>query len=269
MNISFSKDTFPNIKLFIGTPMHGGACTSAYLNGMVDLSAACTAYNIGMTLYGNTTSLVQAERNLCVARFLESTYTHFLFIDSDIGFTAKDALTLLHLVAFDKEEKYDVLAGPYPKKSISWKKVKCAVEKGLADKDAESLANYIGDYSFLAPPEKPFSFNTPAEVLEIRTGFMMIPRRTFEKFMQAYPENFFKESDGKEQFAFFNCAIDPDTKRFLGEDSFFCKNVRKMGGKIWVAPWLKLTHQGTYSFQGSLSHIAAIGMSPSDDKGPC
>ena len=264
MNISFSKDTFPNIKLFIGTPMYGGTCTSAYLNGMIDLSTACMAYNIEMIFYGNTFSLVQAGRNLCVAKFLESDYTHFLFIDSDVGFTAKDALTLLHIVASDKEEKYDVLAGPYPKKSISWEKVKCAVEKGLADKDADSLANYIGDYTFLAPAGKPFSFNTPAEVLEIGTGFMMIPRRTFEKFMQAYPDNFFKETSEKDQFAFFNCAIDPDTKRFLGEDSFFCQNVRKMGGKVWVAPWLKLIHQGTYSFQGSLSHIASINMSPAD-----
>jgi hypothetical protein len=264
MNISFSKDSFPNVKLFIATPMYGGTCTSAYLNGMVDLSAACTAYNVGMSLYGNTISLIQAGRNLCVSKFLESDYTHFLFIDADIGFTAKDALTLLQIVSSDKEEKYDILAGPYPKKSISWDKVRHAVKQGLADKDSESLSNYVGNYSFLAPPGKPFSFDAPAEVLETGTGFMMIPRRTFENFMKAYPQNFYNASDGKRGCAFFNCAIDPDTERFMPEDSLFCHNVRKMGGKVWVAPWLKLVHQGTYSFQGSLEHIAAIKMSPAD-----
>ncbi|MES2198787.1 MAG: hypothetical protein V4489_01270 [Chlamydiota bacterium] len=264
MNISFSKESFPKLKLFIGTPMHGGTCTSAYLRGMVDLSAACSAYNIGMTLYAPETDLVQKGRNLCVDAFLKSDSTHFLFIDADIGFTAKDALTLLYLVASDKEGKYDILAGPYPKKSISWEKVKRAVEKGFANENAKSLENYVGNYTFLAPLGKPFSLDAPAEVLEIGTGFMMIPKRTFEKFMQAYPQNLFRESKDNMQFAFFNCAIDPATERFMGEDSLFCLNVRKMGGKVWVAPWLRLIHQGTYSFQGSLAHIAAIGMSPAD-----
>lgn len=264
MNISFSKDSFPKVKLFIGTPMYGSTCTSAYLQGMVDLSAACTAYDINMNLYGTNVSVVQVGRNNCVNTFLESDFTHFLFIDSDVGFRAKDALTLLHLIIKDKEKKYDVLAGPYPQKSISWEKVKCAVEKGLGNEDPKDLANYVGNYSFVAPNEKPFSFTTPAEVLEAGTGFMMIPRRTFEKFMQAYPENSFKVSDNKKEFSFFNCGIDPETERFMAEDSLFCHNVRKMGGKVWIAPWLSLIHQGTYSFQGSLNHIAALGMSPAD-----
>ncbi len=265
MNISFSKDSFSKVKLFIGTPMYGGTCTSAYLKGMVDLSAACTAYGVHMNLCATTQfSVVQVGRNTCVNSFLESDYTHFLFIDSDIGFTAKDALTLLYLVTTDKEKKYDVLTGPYPKKSISWEKVKCAVEKGLGNDDPKDLENYVGTYSFVAPKEKPFSFTTPSEVLEAGTGFMMIPRRTFESFIKAYPENVFKESNKKEQFAFFNCAIDPDTKRFMAEDILFCHNVRKMGGKVWVAPWLNLIHQGIYSFQGSLAHVAALGMSPAD-----
>ena len=71
MNISFSKDSFPKVKLFIGTPMYGGTCTSVYLQGMVDLSAACTAYNVNMHLYGTQVSVVQVGRNNCVNKFLE------------------------------------------------------------------------------------------------------------------------------------------------------------------------------------------------------
>lgn len=264
MDISFSRNSFTDKKLFIGTPMYGGTCTSAYLRGMVDLSAACTAYGIPLHFYETESNVVQVGRNLCVNAFLESDYTHFLFIDADIGFTAKDALSLLYLMQQDHDQKYDVLAGPYPKKNISWKKVKCAVEKGLANKEVRSLENYVGDYTFLIPPGKPFSFNDPAEILEIGTGFMMIPRRTFERFMQAYPENRYKGDKGQKQFAFFNCGIDPETERFLAEDSLFCQRVRKMGGKIFVAPWLRLIHQGAYCFQGSLKHIAALGMPPAD-----
>lgn len=264
MNISFSKDSFTKMKLFVGTPMYGGICTSGYLKGMVDLSAACTAYGVGLHLQGNESSVVQMGRNHCVDAFLQSDFTHFLFIDADVGFTAKDALSLLYLMQSDLEEKYDVLGGPYPKKTISWKKVKRAVEQGLADLDPNALENYVGDYTFLAPPEKSFSLNTPAEVLDLGTGFMMIPRRTFEKLKIAYPHNSYKGSEGKNQFAFFNCAVDPDTEEFLSEDRLFCQNVRKIGGKVWVAPWLKLIHQGNHSFGGSLAHIAAIGMPPAD-----
>ena len=197
-------------------------------------------------------SLVQKARNLCVDAFLQSDYTHFLFIDADIGFTAQDALTLLYLVLSDKEEKYDVLAGPYPKKEISWKKVKMAIEKGYADQDPDSLENYLGNYTFLAPPGKPFSLKEPTEVHEIGTGFMMIPRRTFEKVQQAYPNNVYKSSTKGMQTAFFDCIIHPQTKLFLGEDRFFCQAVRAVGGKVWLAPWLKLTHQGLYPFKESI-----------------
>lgn len=257
--------SFSNVKLFIGTPMYGGMCSSNYLSGIVDLFTTCTAQNIPINLHGIVNeSLVQRGRNNCAAAFLASKATHLMFIDADVGFTAQDVLSLLQVMESDPEQKYDVLAGPYPKKSISWKKVAKAVEQGLAKEDPDSLQNYIGDYTFFAPPGRPFSLNKPAEVLRIGTGFMLIPRRTLEKFMKAYPEKVYLTGPSEEHFAFFDCIIDPTTKRYLAEDCTFCQSVRNMGGRIWVAPWLRLTHQGNYTFQGSLAHIAAIGMPPAD-----
>lgn len=254
---------FSEIKLFVATPMYGGSCTTVYLQGMLDLFSACAKYNIPICFHEITDeAIISKARNRCAHAFLESDFTHFLFIDADIGFMAKDALTLLRFQNLDKEKKYDVLAGPYPKKLISWKKVKKAVEKGLV-KDPKELKNYVGDYTFLAPVDTPLPLSSPGEVNEIGTGFMMIPRRTFENFKRAYPEQTYKAGD-QEIFAFFDTFIDPQSKRFLSEDSMFCRYVKKMGGKVWLAPQLNLSHQGMYTFQGSLSHIAAIGMSPAD-----
>lgn len=252
MDITFTKDSFSKVKLFIATPMYGGMCMSNYLRGMMDLSSACIAYHIPMTLHGVVNeSLVQKARNYCVATFLQSDFTHLLFIDADVGFTANDALSLLHLVNTDREKKYDVLAGAYPKKEISWRKVKCAIEKGFADQDPNSLENYIGNYPFFAPPGKPFFVNKPAEVLKISTGFMLIPRRTFEKLMQASSENTYNGPNGTKQFAFFDTEINSDTRLFSGEDYFFCHTLKKIGGRIWLAPWLNLSHQGKYLFTES------------------
>jgi len=265
MNISFSSESFKGVKLFVATPMYGGMCNSNYLTGMVDLFSACTAYGVLAQFHATANqSIVARARNDCADAFLQSGYTHLLFIDSDVGFTAKDALTLLFLAASDTEKQYDILAGPYPKKNISWKKIKCAVEKGLADKDPESLSKYVGNYTFLAPPNKPFTTKTPSEVLEIGTGFMLIPRKTFENFADHYPDRKYTSSDEGDRFAFFDCIIHPETRRYIGEDSMFCIYVRKMGGRVWVAPWLELTHRGSYTFEGSLAHVAATGMSPAD-----
>lgn len=254
-----------NIKLFIGTPMYGAMCCSNYLAGIVDLFTTCTSEEIPINLHAIVNeSLVQRGRNNCAAAFLESKATHLLFIDADVGFTAQDVLSLLQVMENDTEQKYDVLAGPYPKKKISWKKVAKAVEQGLAKDNPNSLQNYIGDYTFLAPPNRPFSLKEPAEVLRIGTGFMLIPRRTLEKFMKAYPEKIYFNGPNQPLYAFFDCIIDPTTKRYLAEDCTFCQSVRNMGGRVWVAPWLRLSHQGSYTFQGSLAHIAAIGMPPAD-----
>ncbi len=191
-----------------------------------------------MTLHGLVNeSLAQKAKNLCVDAFLKSDSTHFLFIDSDIGFTAKDVLSLLYLVSSDQEKKYDVLAGPCPRKTISWEKLKCSSQ----------------EYNFIASSRDPFSLTSLVEVSEIGTGFMMIPRRTFEKFMQDYPKNTYKDAKGKKQFSFFDCAIDPDTKFFMTEDRLFCRAVRKMGGRVWMAPWLRLIRQGAYPYEESFA----------------
>jgi hypothetical protein len=42
----------------------------------------------------------------------------------------------------------------------------------------------------------------------------------------------------------------------------FCYNVRKAGMKVWMCPWMKLSHVGSYTFGGSLAALAAIAASP-------
>jgi len=41
----------------------------------------------------------------------------------------------------------------------------------------------------------------------------------------------------------------------------FCQWARKAGIKVWMCPWMKLTHMGSYMFGGSLSDLAQLGAS--------
>jgi hypothetical protein len=165
----------------------------------------------------------------------------------------------------------DVICGPYPKKAISWEKIKSAVDKGFADKNPNHLEEFVGDYVFNpAEDTQSFRLDEPVQVKESGTGFMLIKRTALEKFDVAFPTQKYRPDhartenfDGsREIMAYFDCVICPDTKRYLSEDYMFCQWMRKAGGKIWLLPWLRLKHAGTYIFGGSLQALAAINASP-------
>jgi hypothetical protein len=48
------------------------------------------------------------------------------------------------------------------------------------------------------------------------------------------------------------------SNNFISEDYMFCKRVRDAGMKIWLCPWMQLTHTGSYTFSTSLQHISAL-----------
>ena len=65
--------------------------------------------------------------------------------------------------------------------------------------------------------------------------------------------------------AYFDCIIDPETRRYLSEDYFFCKKSRQAGMQIWACPWMQLQHIGTYIFKGDLAKIGSLGSSLTAD----
>ena len=262
-------------KLFVATPMYGGQCAGMYARSIADLSAICAKYQIPLQLYYLfNESLITRARNYCVDEFLRSDATHLMFIDSDIGFNPQDVLALLALQTDDSE--YDVIGGPYPKKCISWEKIKIAVDKGFADENPGNLEKFVGDYVFNPKSQqKEIPIGEPVEVLEIGTGFMMIRRQTFDKYKEAYPELSYKPDhvrteafDGsREIHAYFDCIIDPVSKRYLSEDYMFCYNTQKANMKVWLCPWMVMSHVGSYIFGGSLADLAAIGAPATADTG--
>lgn len=265
--IKIEIEELKKFKLFVATPMYGGQCAGMYTRSVADLSAMCARYGIHLQFYYLfNESLITRARNYCCDEFLRSECTHLMFIDSDIGFNPNDVLCLLALMI--QNEKYDVIGGPYPKKCISWEKIKLAVDKGLADDNASVLENFVGDYVFNPKSgAKTISLHEPVEVSEIGTGFMMLDRKVLEKYKSAYPDLSYKPDhirtehfDGsREIHAYFDTIIDPETKRYLSEDYMFCYNVQKMGGTVWFCPWMKMYHVGSYVFGGSLQDLAAIG----------
>jgi hypothetical protein len=275
MNLEITVEDLRKYSLFVGVPMYGGQCSGAFCKSTNDLSAACARYGIELKFYYLfNESLVQRARNYVVDEFLRSNCTHLMFIDADISFNYKDVLSILGIQT-KFPEKYDVMTGPYPKKAIAWEKVKKAVENGKADNNPFDLQNYAADYVF-NPVQgvKSFRLDEPIEVAEGGTGFMLIPRGVFEKYKEAYPELSYKPDhartdhfDGsREIMAYFDCVIEPESRRYLSEDYFFCWNCRKIGIKVHMCPWMELQHIGSYIFRGSLAAMASLDMSPTSSK---
>jgi hypothetical protein len=234
-------------KLFIATPMYGGQCAGMFARSVADLSALCTHYGIQVRFYFLfNESLITRARNYCADEFMRSGDTHLMFIDSDIGFNANDVIALMALQSENAEDdEYDIIAGPYPKKCISWEKIKTAVDKGFADEDPNVLEKYVGDYVFNpAGGVTSIPLGEPVEVLEAGTGFMMIRRNTFEKFQEKYPQQWYRPDhvrtehfDGtREIMAFFDTPID-HKRTNINEEL-----------KIWLDKNPKATHDEIVNF---------------------
>ena len=132
------------------------------------------------------------------------------------------------------------------------------------------------------PGTKEISLDSPAEVLEGGTGFMMFTKKTLQTFKDAYwedsewsPGGFKYKPDhvrtehfdgSREIMMYFQALIDPDSRRYLSEDYMFCQWARKAGLRIWLCPWIKLSHVGSFVYGGSLHALAAIGASATADK---
>ena len=274
MELSIDVGELRKRKIFVATPMYGAMCGGQYTKSSVDLARLASHYGIEIEFfYLFNESLITRARNYCVDEFLRNEkFTHLMFIDSDIGFDPNDVLALAAVA--DPDSDKDIVCGPYPKKTISWEKIKLAVDKGYADENPQNLNKYVGDYVFNpAAGQTQIALNEPVEVLEGGTGFMMIQRKAFEKYETAYPEFKYKPDhvrtanfDGsREIMAYFDCVIDDKTKRYLSEDYMFCQWARKAGIKVWMCPWMKTQHMGTYFFGGSLIDLATIGASATAD----
>ena len=265
MEIQIKVDELRKNKLFIATPMYGGMAHGLYMKSALDLQTTMSKYGVETKFsFLFNESLITRARNYLVDEFLRSGFTHLLFIDSDIHYSPQDVIALM---ALDK----DVIGGPYPKKSINWANIAQAARNhpNLEPKELETL---VGEYVFnVVKGTSQFQVTEPLEVMEIGTGFMMVKREVFGKMEEAYPNIRYKPDHvGQANFdgtryihAFFDTVIDTKdsptgggSERYLSEDYMFCQMWRKMGGQIYLCPWMKTQHIGTYEFTGNMPAVA-------------
>ena len=267
MEIQVKVEDLKKNKLFVATPMYGGMAHGLYLKSCLDLQGIMSRYGVDVKFsFLFNESLITRARNYLVDEFLRSDCTHLLFLDSDIHYNPQDVVALL---ALDK----DVIGGPYPKKSINWNNIAHAARNhpNLEPRELETL---VGEYVFnVVKGTSQFSVTEPLEVMEIGTGFMLVKREVFDKMAIEYPTIRYKPDhvgqahfDGSRYIhAYFDTVIDTKdsitgggSERYLSDDYMFCQMWRKMGGDIFLCPWMKTQHIGTYAFSGNMPKVAEL-----------
>ncbi len=166
-----------------------------------------------------------------------------MWIDADIGFNPMDIVSMLYA---DK----DIVCGIYPKKEIEWRRVAQAVKEGVPP---ERLSDHVGSFVVnLIGGTAGEDYDTVDELFEIGgggTGFMLIKRGVFDGLATDVPGYLQEDITIKE---FYATSIDPKTGMFMTEDYHFCKLVRNKGFKVYAAPWVRLSHTGTYVFDSPI-----------------
>lgn len=236
--------------LMIATPMYGGMCTGTYVQGLLFTMSKMreVGVNVSWCQIMNE-SLITRARNELARIFLDSTHDYLMFIDADIGF---DGEAILQLMAADK----DVACGIYPKKEVNWESVKRAALDGKTD-----LHDHAGAFVFnmIGSSDAETDESGCFEVRHGGTGFMLIKRGVFEHLkphVPTYRVSSFQDPETGEYLKpltheFFATSIDA-SGALLSEDYHFCELVRAHGGNIWANPFIRLTHTGTYVFEGDI-----------------
>lgn len=245
--------------VLIGTPCYGGLVAQGYMESIIQLMiyASGNGFDVTLAMNGHD-SLITRSRNTLVATFLDMPQaTHLMFIDADIVFKPEAVHRLLQLGE-------DLVAGMYPIKNIDWPLLKQRMGgAGATVELAESGLNYVGLPCVGEAREERQGFVTGTYA---GTGFMLISRQAILKLVAAHPELKYQAShmyprpkqQSPNQYALFECMIEPGSGVYLSEDFAFCRRWRDLGGKLWLDTQSRLSHIGVYKFEGTPQNTLSL-----------
>lgn len=220
--------------------MYGGQCYGVFTECLLKLQLALISNGYSMDfVYIVNESLITRGRNEIVHAFMNNEFDYLLFIDGDHRFDVTGVLRML-------EEDEDIICGIAPRKNINWLNVKDAASLGASANDlkfftGEFVVNILEGVSLFQ--DKKF------EIKHGGTGLMLLKKTVFQALKDKM--NTYKSDYGPHSVVeYFKTSV-LDGK-LLSEDYELCKDWRELGGKVYAAPYVSMTHIGTYEYMGSL-----------------
>ena len=209
-----------NTRIFCAVPTYTGQICVPFLQSYVATWGHLAVNGVQMDLVNaNHFTLVQFARNYLLHKFLEDgTYTHMLWIDSDLGWSPDAVLRMLN-------RNKDVIGGVYPLKTKS--------------------------------PTYPYVYDTAAvdglqKVERLPTGFLLCTRNAIERVANSVRKHEMHYHDERMMVPNVFDLVQ-EGKDYWGEDFVFCKRLRNLGIEIFVETDIDFQHVGLTAFTGNLA----------------
>jgi hypothetical protein len=230
-----TKDTAPGAaptrRVFVAIPSYSGKLTpqTELALGLFEMEAAGLGWGLDPPFVWAGDSLIAHARNLCVGKFLQSSATDLIFLDADVGVGPGVFSRLMtHRVNF--------VAGVY--------RAKCETE--------QYMVRWL-------PSAKPLKGDKRTDLLEVEAvpfGLARLTRACIDDMVRAYPKESFTThmAPGVKCWNLFNTEVRDGL--FWGEDFYFCRKWRAIGGKVWVdwdIPTVHVNGDGT-AYHGHLGN---------------
>lgn len=209
-------------RIMVGTPTYTGEVHARFCESLMQAFVYCLYHKVELELVvASRFSLVQYARNYLLHRFLTNeSFTHLMWIDSDVGFDPRAIMQLL-------DHGKDVVGGVYPVKSIPvWFPYEPLAERSTGLHLAKSMPG----------------------------GFLLCTRAALETVSRDRP-TYRHQHDGKEILTRHVFEIVQDGDLLLGEDIILCRKLLERGIDIWCDPDIYFRHCGMFEWGGNLKRM--------------
>ena len=249
------------MKILLGTPAHGGMVCLGYHETILRMLAFFAKEYPGIEFVNRSivSSVLPLARNILASMVLNDvSFSHLLFVDSDMGFSPS---LIAKMIAFQKP----VVGCICPKKAFNYEWFHAAAATYDNPMVARLLANdYIGGQGAVIVETGPNGERRTqlvdgfVKVAYAGTGIMLIQRGAFCRLKERFPD-LWVDNPGERYRSFgleggvLQCfdSVQGDDGLFPGEDIAFCRRwTEGCGGEIWSNVDEAIGHIGQENFIG-------------------
>lgn len=151
------------------------------------------------------------------------------------------------------QEDKGVIGAAVPMKGINWNRVKQAILDGKQDYE-----NHTAIYNLNITNQEDLNKlkESPNEIIPVHnigTGLMLIKREVLESMKDEVTSYVYNQpavygiNPGDKVYNFWDLSIENGI--LLSEDYHFCRIWREKGNEVYLAPYVKVIHAGSYWFK--------------------
>lgn len=207
------------MRIFVAIPVYDGKLHVQSVRALLNEQSIALGNGDDFTVsFLSSNAGIAQGRNQLATEFMDSGFDRMVFLDSDVTFETGAIVKLAH-------QPVEFVAGCYRYKKpteeypIRW----------LKDTGGELFNGIdLGNNKALI------------EVEGVPTGFLALSRNVFQAMLDKFPERGKTVQCGHLAYCFFQMPLVDGV--LFGEDYYFCREWKNLGGKIFLDPEIELTH---------------------------